>query len=189
MTAAPPGATAKRWTAPWVLGALGVVVLAVALLTPEEAGTNGRDMSSFSTGPGGARIALELAERMGWKAEQRIRPLDSLVRGKVERPRVDVVLAPSVPLGSHEVHRLLENVRRGGGLIVSLDGSDELADSLGVDGGRGVALLDATATDCPENGVSAARAILSIPPDAREVDGPKLRDGEEIARASCSAGG
>jgi len=25
---------AKRWTATWVLGALGIVVLAVALLTP-----------------------------------------------------------------------------------------------------------------------------------------------------------
>jgi len=162
---------AKRWTATWVLGALGIVVLAVALLTPEETASDGRDMSTFSTGPMGASIALELARRMGWNAERRVTSLDSVSRGR----RVDVVLAPSVALGAHEVHRLLENVRAGGGLIASLDGDDELADSLGVDGGRGAALLDATATDCPEEGISAAR-LLSIPPDAREVEPPKIPD-------------
>jgi hypothetical protein len=117
----------KKWTATWVLGALGIVVVAVALLTPEEAGTNGRDMSTFSTGPGGAGIAFELAERMGWKPERRLDPLDSTAGAR----RVDVVLAPSVALGSHEVHRLLENARAGGGLIASLDGDDELARSRG----------------------------------------------------------
>jgi len=167
-------AAAKRWTATWVLGALGVVVLAVALLTPEEAGTNGRDMSTFSTGPGGAGIAFELAERMGWKPERRTVPLDSTNHGR----RVDVVLAPSVALGSHEIHRLLENVRAGGGLVASLDGDDELADSLGVDGGNGAAFLDAAGTACPDDRLSAARAILSIPPDAREVEPPKIPDRE-----------
>jgi len=163
----------KKWTATWVLGALGIVVVAVALLTPEEAGTNGRDMSTFSTGPGGAGIAFELAERMGWKPERRLDPLDSTAGAR----RVDVVLAPSVALGSHEVHRLLENARAGGGLIASLDGDDELADSLGVEGGNGAALLDATATDCPDDRVSAARAFISIPPDAREVEAPKHASG------------
>lgn len=160
---------AKRWSATWVLGVLGIVVIAVALLTPEEAATSGRDMSTFSTGPTGASIALELADRMGWKTERRIVPLDSANRAR----RVDVVLAPSMSLGSHEVHRLLENVRSGGGLIASLDGDDELADSLGVDGGRGVALLDATGTDCTEDRLSAAR-VLTIPPDARDVEPPKI---------------
>lgn len=162
---------AKKWTATLVLGGLAVVVLAVALLTPEEAGTNGRDMSTFSTGPMGASIVFELAERMGWKAERRMVPLDSATRIR----RVDVVLAPSVALGAHEVHRLLDNVRAGGGLVASLDGDDELSDSLGVDGGRGAALLDATGTDCPTDGLSAAR-LLTIPPDARDVEPPKIPD-------------
>jgi uncharacterized protein DUF4350 len=173
---------AKKWTATWVLGALGIVVVAVALLTPEEAGTNGRDMSTFSTGPGGAGIAFELAERMGWKPERRIVPLDSTARAH----RVDVVLAPSVALGSHEVHRLLDNVRAGGGLIASLDGDDELADSLGVEGGNGAALLDATAADCPDDRLSAARAFLSIPPDAREVDAPKHASGAVVTLLSAN---
>ena len=160
---------AKRWTATWVLGALGIVVVAVALLTPEEAATTGRDMSTFSTGPTGASIARELADRMGWKTEQRVVQLDSAKRAR----GVDVVLAPAISLGSHEVHRLLENVRSGGGLIASLDGDDELADSLGVDGGRGAALLDATGTDCTEDRSSAAR-LLTIPPDARDVEPPKI---------------
>ena len=173
MTAVVPE-PAKRWNATWVLAALAVVVLAVALLTPEETASDGRDMSTFSTGPMGASIARELAERMGWKSERRITPLDSVSRGR----RIDVVLAPSVPLGAHEVHRLLDNVRAGGGLVASLDGDDELADSLGVEGGRGAALLDATATDCPEEGISVAR-VLSIPPDAREVKPPTMA-GDQI---------
>src|SRR5689334_8698032 len=127
---------AKKWTPTWVLGALSFVVLAVALLTPEESASSGRDMSTFSTGPTGASIAQELAERMGWKTERRLKALDSATGPR----RVDVVLSPSVALGAHEVHRLLENVRAGGGLVVSLDGDDELADSLGVEGGRGAAL-------------------------------------------------
>jgi len=174
---------AKRWTATWVLGVLGVVVLAVALLTPEEAGRSGRDMSTFSTGPGGAGIALELAERMGWKPERRIVPLDSVRRGR----RVDVVLAPSMDLGSHEVHRLLENVRNGGGLVASLDGDDDLADSLGVAAGSRAALLDATGTDCPDDRMSAARALLNIPPDVREVEAPKNPAGEITTLLSSHA--
>lgn len=166
--------TARRWNAAWILGALAIVVLAVALLTPEEAGTTGRDMSTFSTGPGGASIALELAERMGWKVERRTVSLDSVAHGR----RVDVVLAPSMALGSHELHRLLDNVRSGGGLIASLDGDDDLGDSLGVAGGVRAAFLDATDADCPDDRLAAARAILSIPPDVREVEPPKIRAGE-----------
>lgn len=181
MTSVPVGAP-TRWTAPWILGALAIVVLAVALLTPEEAGTNGRDASTFSTAPTGASIALELAERMGWKAERRVVPLDSTPRART----VDVVLAPSVSLGAHEVHRLLENVRGGGGLIASLDGDDALADSLGVEGGRGAALLDATGADCSDERFSAAR-ILTIPPDAREVEPPKIPDVEVTTLLSASA--
>jgi hypothetical protein len=173
MTAIGPVAT-KKWTATWVLAALSVVVLAVALLTPEEAGRSGADMSTFSTAPGGAGIALELAQRMGWKPERRIVALDSVARGN----RVDVVLAPSMDLGSHEVHRLLENVRNGGGLVASLDGDDDLGDSLGIADGSRAALLDATGTDCPDDRISAARALLGIPPDVREVELPKNPTGE-----------
>jgi len=169
MTSTPPSG-AKRWSATWVLGALGMVVVAVALLTPEEVAIEGADMSTFSTGPTGAGIVFELAKRMSWKAERRLVPLDSTSR----TVRVDVVLAPSMALGSHEVHHLLENARIGGGLIASLDGNDELADSLGVDGGRSVALLDATRTHCTEDRLSAAR-ILTIPPDARDVEPPKTQ--------------
>ena len=53
-----------------------------------------------------------------------------------------MVLAPRGGLGGHEVHRLLENVRHGGGLIFSLDGNDELSDSLAVDAGMYAALFE-----------------------------------------------
>jgi hypothetical protein len=184
MTAANVTGGARRWTATWVLGALAVVVVAIALLTPEEPGSRGRDLSTFSTGPGGASIVLELAERMGWKAERRTESLDSVAPAR----RVDVVLAPSVSLGSHEVHRLLENVRGGGGLIASLDGDDELADSLRVDGGRGVAFLEGSDTDCPDERFSAAR-LLSMTSDVREVTAPKIPDSQITTLLSGEARG
>jgi hypothetical protein len=78
-------------------------------------------------------------------------------------------------------------VRNGGGLVASLDGDDDLGDSLGIAGGSRAALLDATGTDCPDDRMSAARALLSIPPDVREVELPKNPAGEITTLLSSRA--
>ena len=65
------------------------------------------------------RMMYELAQRMGWHAERRLTPMDSAVRDTT----IQVVIDPSVTLGAREVHRLLENVRRGGGLVFTIDGA------------------------------------------------------------------
>jgi len=117
-----------------ILPILAGVVVVVALVTPEQVGSSeGRaGLSTYSTAAGGDRIFFELAARFGARVERRLSPLDSLP----DSAGVQVVLAPKEPLGAREVHRLLDGVRRGGGLIVAVADDDDMADSLHVTGGR-----------------------------------------------------
>jgi len=160
----PPTVQKRWWNAATLLAVLGAVVVAVALLTPEAAGRSEGGRSSYSTAPGGLGIAYELAERTGWKVERRLAPLDSAE----SPPSVQVVIDPRVALGAHEVHRLFENVRRGGALIVSLDGADEITDSLDVDMGPPGRILEGyNDPQCPEHSSFRSRALLAIPPEVR----------------------
>jgi hypothetical protein len=110
-----------------VLPTLAVIVVLVALLTPEQSTRSRGGLSSYSTAPDGARLVADLAARMGWQIERRLAPLDS------ERPAsvVHVVIGPQEGLGAVEAHRLLEHVRHGGGLIAAMD-NGALVDSLHV---------------------------------------------------------
>jgi hypothetical protein len=110
-----------------LLAALTAVVVGVALLTPEEPGKTEGGRSSYATGPGGVAMMFELAQRTGWRTERRLTPMDSAVRDTT----IQVVIDPSVTLGVREVHRLLENVRRGGGLIFTID-AEEIVYALGL---------------------------------------------------------
>ena len=69
-------------------------------------------VSAYSTAPGGAGIVYELAGRLGWRTQRRITTLDSLRSLADQGTTVQVVLAPRSDLGAHEIHNLLENVRR-----------------------------------------------------------------------------
>lgn len=118
--------TSRRSTIRLLVG-LAVIAIVVALITPETA-QRGDGATSYSVTNDGTRIAFELAQRMGWHVSRREAPLDSIA----ERPTAQVVLAPSQTLGAHEVHRLLENVRRGGALAFTVGGNSTIADSLGI---------------------------------------------------------
>lgn len=150
-----------------MLAALGVVALIVALLTPESPQTNeGGGRSTYSTAPGGARMVYELAQRMGWRPERRTAPLDSTPGPGIAH----VVLAPSSALGAREVHRLLDDVRRGGALVFALDGADEIADSLGVAQGRPGRFLSGFGDpECPTPQSFSQRAALAVPPEVRQL--------------------
>jgi hypothetical protein len=144
-----------------LLAALAAVVVAVALLTPEEPGKSEGGRSSYSTGPGGVGMMFELAQRTGWPAERRLTPMDSVVRDTT----VQVVIDPSVTLGAREVHRLLENVRRGGGLIFTID-AEEIAESLGVASGPpGRFISGYRDPECRDRQTLRDRALLAIPPE------------------------
>lgn len=144
-----------------LLAVLAAVVVVVTLLTPEAPGKSEGGRSSYSTGPGGVGMVYELAQRTGWRAERRITPLDS----NAADTTVQVVIDPSVALGAREVHRLLENVRRGGALIVTLD-AEEVADSLGAAKGRPGRFLEGYRDqECKEPQSIRERTLLAIPPE------------------------
>lgn len=159
-----PVATRVRGTSlPRILGVLGVLALLAAILTP-EATQQGGGWSSYSTAPGGASIAHELARRMGWRVLRRETPMDSTA----PLPSVQVVIAPQQPLGRREVHHLLENVRRGGGLVFTFENNAEIADSLGLAlRTRARLLLDVGDRSCRRQTSSSALAV--VPPTAYEI--------------------
>jgi len=155
-----PATSAARSTgAAKLLIVLSAVVVAVALFTPEEPGSSEGDRSTYSTGPGGARIAYELAQRTGWHVQQRIAPLDSVS----PKAATQAVIGPQLALGAHEVHWLLENVRHGGSLIVTVDGGDEITDSLGVDVGGPAGFLEGRDDPACQDRSSLESRVLAIP--------------------------
>ena len=167
MTAPSPTAAPRRSRAAIWLVALAVVALVVALLTPEPPGEGSGGRSSYSTAPGGVRMAYELADRFGWDVERRLTTMDSAPG----EGAVQVVLAPRGGLGGHEVHRLLENVRHGGGLIFSLDGNEELSDSLAVDAGKRSQILGGSRDAAgPPPATITARALLTLAPEMSDFD-------------------
>lgn len=94
MTAPTVGSNVGRFSATTIALVLGVVTLAIALFTPEAPGKSAGGLSSYSTAPGGAGIAYELARRFGWRTERRIITLDSAHLAGDTRTTVQVVLAP-----------------------------------------------------------------------------------------------
>ncbi len=171
---APPAAGTSsgvgRFSAASIAIALGVLTLLIALFTPEAPGKSQGGLSSYSTAPGGAGIVYDLAGRFGWRTERRTTTLDSLRRRGDTRTTVQVVLAPNEPLGAHEIHNLLENVRNGGGLIFSLDGDDALLDSIGVTAGfRAQFMTTAVDSTCEGGRFTSSADLFAIPPEVREI--------------------
>jgi hypothetical protein len=119
-------------------------------------------------------MAYELAQRTGWHAERRTAPLDSFARDTV----VHAVIDPGLALGAREVHRLFEKVRRGGSLIVTVDGADEITDSLGVDLGPPGRILEGyNDPECRDRSSFRSRALLTIPPEVRGLVWAKKPEG------------
>lgn len=159
-SAAVPGL--RRFSLKQTLLVLGVLSLLTALLTP-EAKNQGGGLSSYSNAAEGSSIAFELAQRMGWHVVRRDTPLDSAAG-----PTVQVVVGPQEALGRHEVHRLLDNVRRGGGLVFSLESNDEIADSLGIAiRTRGRLLMELDDGSCPR--MSRLGTVGVVPPTAYQL--------------------
>ena len=128
-------------TVPWyargrvVLPSVAGLLLALALLSPEPSSGRRGDarLSSYNAGSLGARIAWQLAQRLGWRVSRQESP--GLPR---DARAVVALLGPAVPPRTAELHALLQHVRGGGGLFAVLrEGGDPLGDSLGIAIGQG----------------------------------------------------
>jgi len=158
-----PASTSKRVRPTLLLTGLAAVAVAVALLTPEAADDSGGQLSTYSAAPGGGRIAFELSQRLGWTARRRETPLDSAV----DSTTVHVVMGPTSDLGAKEIHRLLRNVRAGGGLVLAIDGQDAIIDSLGMGvGAEGRWLTSAVDPGCRGSPTDGA---FVLPPGVRNL--------------------
>lgn len=139
---------------------LAAAVLFALLFAPfsaddDEAGT----LSSYSATPGGARGLHELLDRLGLDVQRRLEPM----RDSLDPNAAYLILEPSVPLTSSEVHRLLEAVRAGARLLAVPALQSRLADSLGV----------ARAPELPENAApSPGERRVFVPQDSTRTFGP-----------------
>ena len=164
MTAPTPAARRSRLVQPKVaLPVIAAAILVVALLTPEQ--TSGRSgdarLSSRLTEPQGASALYELAERLGWRPSQRLS--DSIPLG--DTTAVHLVLDPALTLSAIETGELLDQVRRGAGLVYVL-GAGPMADSLRVRSFLGSAgpLVPQDTSACNERGESIMRDGLPFWP-------------------------
>ena len=133
---APPAAdaaaerrTARRGTL-ITLGILIVLVALVVLLSPVS--DNGFDtrLTTLKYGSGNARLASDLARKLGWTVQIATGPLS----GPLDTAATYLVFDGPTPMATPERAAVLDAVRRGAGLLLSpgSDGEFALLDSLGL---------------------------------------------------------
>jgi uncharacterized protein DUF4350 len=125
---------AGRATTPWyarpkialpIVGAL-IVLMAINVQQQNIGRSGDPRLTTFSSAPMGGRMFYEMAQRLGWRVEQRKTP-----DLPADTHAIIAVLDPVVPLRGPEVHALLEYARNGGALLVMFGGGAVLlTDSL-----------------------------------------------------------
>jgi Domain of unknown function (DUF4350) len=154
---------ARRMRPALALAALAAAAIGVALFTPEAVDNTGGDLSSYSAAPGGSRIVFELSRRLGWTVQRRVAPVDATV----DSTSVLAIIGPRGGIGAQEAHRVLTNVRAGGGLVLAIDSKNPITDSLGIALRRsGPWLRPSIDPDCREIERPAA---LTLPPVVQEI--------------------
>lgn len=153
--------------------ALGILLVLTILFTPEPSlGDEAAQLTTRSTAPWGARGVYEIAERLGWPVERRDVPM----REALDSTRIYAVLATPIEQTASEVHRLLEAVRAGAGLLFVMPyGRSPLADSLGLTATR-PALRGFELDPDPPRGGSVAERLAEVydfaPNRAVRLEGP-----------------
>lgn len=143
----------RRWLDPRIVfPLLAAVVVVLVLLTPTRRAEDGDSrLSTYRTGPNGARGLAELLALRGWTVEQRLTSLDAAL----DTATIWAVLSPPEPPTAVETHALLEAVRRGASLLWVVQPQTPLADSLRVrrtEGGGPIVRSAADTTDCDGRG-------------------------------------
>lgn len=178
MTGSP--SSSQRIRPAMLLAGLAALAVVVALLTPETGDNTGGQLSSFSAAPGGGRIAFELLKRLGWSVTRRETMLDSLV----DSTTVHAVIGPSSDLGAKEIHRLLSDVRAGGGLVIAVDEPNAITDSLFMavgSEGRWFSVADRACRGSPMEGA------FILPPRVRHLAWRRPPPGKATVLATTDA--
>lgn len=125
--------TARRATL-LTLAALIVLVTLVVLLSPVSDNSFDTRLTTLRYGGGNARLAADLARRLGWS----VRNAEGPLTGPLEATATYLVFDGPTPMATAERVAVLDAVRRGAGLLVSAGSSGEFAllDSLGLRTGK-----------------------------------------------------
>jgi hypothetical protein len=155
--------SARRVRPALLLTGLAAAAIAVALFTPESVANTGGNLSSYSAAPGGAKIAFELSRRAGWDAKRREAALAPII----DSVTIHAIVGPRGTIGAQEAHRILTNVRAGGGLLLAIDSQDAITDSLGLGFRRSAPWF--TPNVDPECRGVRGQAAFTLPPTVREI--------------------
>ncbi len=112
------------------LAILGALVAVVVLLTPVSDTSFDTRLTTRRFGPGNARLASDLARRLGWT----VRDVDAPLTAPLDTSTTYLIFAGPTPMPTAERVAVLTAVRGGAGLLVApnSDGEFELLDSLGL---------------------------------------------------------
>ena len=110
---------------------VGILVL-TAILAPGGEETMGRALSTRSRAINGAHGFRAVLDRLGWRTSERVLPFV----GTLDTTATYVMLATPLEPSAHEIHTLLEAVRRGANAIVVPERGSIIADSIGVETSR-----------------------------------------------------
>lgn len=116
------------------LGVLFALVTLVVLLTPVSDNNFDTRLTVTKHGPGNARLAADLARRLGWE----VRTEATAIGETIDTTAIYAVFSGPTPMTSVQRAALLHGVRQGAGLFVapSSNGSFPLLDSLGLRVGK-----------------------------------------------------
>jgi hypothetical protein len=121
-----PRSRTAKWLRPrTILPSLAVLLLLAVLFTPSSDLNTDYHLTTYSTGPGGAKGLYEVLGRFGRPTERRQTPFTGALDSNV----VYAVLGGPDAMTGPESRALLAAVRRGAGLVYLLDGGP-LEDSL-----------------------------------------------------------
>lgn len=123
------------------LGILAALIVLIVLLTPVTDDDSDARLTTTRYGPGNARLASDLARRLGWP----VRISNAPLRGTLDTAVIYAVFDGPTPLPTSDRNAILDAVRRGAGLLVAPQASTPFAllDSLGLQTGK-VGLLQLT---------------------------------------------
>ena len=121
--------TKSKWLRPRVvLPTLLAILVLTAVLSPVGQDATGRYLSTRSSAVNGSNGLRAILDKLGWHTSERITPFS----GALDTTATYVMLSTPVPPSAHEIHTLLDAVRRGANLIVVPEREGPIADSIGV---------------------------------------------------------
>ena len=122
----PTRSRAAKWLRPsTILPALALLLIVALVLTPGSSDNTDLRLTTYSTGPGGAKGLYEIIGRLGWPTERRQTPF----AGVLDSNAVYAVFGGQDPMTAPESRALLDAVRRGAGLVYLLE-DGPLTDSM-----------------------------------------------------------